>query len=98
MTFKIGRLLVGVFPKGRILKGRFPWDSSSELGIHYQNKKMTELITLLGFKQDHSSSFYLQENGKVEVINKTLKTILKQTINASRSNYHIMLYPALWAY
>ena len=27
-----------------------------------------------------------------------MKTILKRTINASRSNWHIMLYPALWAY
>ena len=27
-----------------------------------------------------------------------MKTILKRTINATRSNWHIMLYPALWAY
>ena len=27
-----------------------------------------------------------------------LKTILKWTINASRSNWHIMCYPALWVY
>ena len=42
--------------------------------------------------------FYPQENGQVEAVNKTLKTILKRTINAARSNWHIMLYPALWAY
>ena len=27
-----------------------------------------------------------------------MKTILKCTINEARSNWHIMLYPALWAY
>ena len=27
-----------------------------------------------------------------------MKTILKHTINAARSNWHIKLYPALWAY
>ena len=27
-----------------------------------------------------------------------MKTILKRTINAAQSNWHIMLYPALWAY
>ena len=27
-----------------------------------------------------------------------MKTILKRTINAARSNWHIMLYPVLWAY
>ena len=53
---------------------------------------------MLGFRQEHSSLFYPQANGQVEAVNKTLKTILKCTINASRSNWHIMLYPALWAY
>ena len=37
-------------------------------------------------------------NEQVEASNKTLKTILKHTINVSRSNWHIMLYPTLWAY
>ena len=59
---------------------------------------MIELSTMLGFKKDHSPSFYLQANGQVEAFNKTLKTILKRTINANRSNWHIMLYLALWAY
>ena len=27
-----------------------------------------------------------------------MKTILKRTINAAHSNWHIMLYPARWAY
>ena len=59
---------------------------------------MMELTTMLGFRQEHSSSFYPQANGQVEAINKTLKNILKRTINASCSNWHIMLYPSLWAY
>ena len=65
---------------------------------HFQNSMMTELTTMLGFKQEHSSSFYPQVNGQVEVVNKILKTILKCTINVSQSNWHIMLYPTLWAY
>ena len=52
----------------------------------------------MGFRQEHSSSFYPQANGQVEAVNKTLKTILKCTINAACSNWHIMMYPALWAY
>ena len=52
-------------------------------GSHFQNSMMTELATMLGFKQEHSSSFYPQVNGQVEVVNKTLKTILKHTINAT---------------
>ena len=59
---------------------------------------MTELTTMLGFRQEHYSPYYPQANGQVEAIKKTLKTILKRTIDAARSNWHIMLYPALWAY
>ena len=59
---------------------------------------MTELTTMLGFRQENSSSFYPQAKSQVKVVNKTLKTILKRTINASCSNWHIMLYPTLWAY
>ena len=42
--------------------------------------------------------FYPQANGQVKAVTKTLKTILKRTINAAHSNLHIMLYPTLWAY
>ena len=59
---------------------------------------MTKLTKMLGFKQEHSSRFYPQANGQVEDVNKTLKTILQRTVNISRTNWHIMLYPALWAY
>ena len=37
-------------------------------------------------------------NGQVEVVNKSLKSILQRTITQSKNNYHIMLYPTLWAY
>ena len=65
---------------------------------HFQNSRMIYLTTVLWFRKDHSSSFYPQENGQVEAVKKTLKTILKHTINTIQSNCHIMLNPALWAY
>ena len=59
---------------------------------------MTKLATMLGFKQEHSSYFYPQVNSQIKAVNKTLNTILKRTINVAQSNWHIMMYPALWAY
>jgi len=53
---------------------------------------------MLGFRQEHSSPCYPQKNGQVEAVNKTLKTILKRTIDVARFNWHIMLYTTLWAY
>ena len=38
---------------------------------------------MLGFRQEHSSSYYPQANGQVEAVNKTLKTILKRTIDVA---------------
>ena len=59
---------------------------------------MEELASKLGYKQEHSSSYYPQANGQVEAMNKSLKSILQRTITQSKTNWHIMLYPALWAY
>ena len=60
-------------------------------GSHFQNNMMTKLTTMLGFRQEHSSLYYPQANGQVEAVNKTLKTILKCTIDEAHSNWHIML-------
>ena len=59
---------------------------------------MTELSSKLGYKKEHSSSYYPQANGQVEAVNKSLKSILQRTIAQSKTNWHIMLYPSLWPY
>ena len=60
-----------------------PKEIVTDHASHFQKNMMIELTTMLGFKQEHSSSFYWQANGQFEAVNKTLKTILKRTINAS---------------
>ena len=42
-------------------------------GRHFQNRMMEELALKLGYKQEHSSSYYPQANGQVEAVNKSLK-------------------------
>ena len=59
---------------------------------------MEELALKLGYKKEHSSSYYPQANGQVEEVNKSLKSILQQTIAQRKTNWNIILYPALWAY
>jgi hypothetical protein len=54
-----------------------------------------------GFQTNFSwgaSTYYLLENGQVEVMNKSLKTILQKTVSQTKFDWHLMLYPALWAY
>lgn len=81
-----------------ISKFEVPKEIVTNHGNYFQNRMMMELTSKLGFKQEHSSLYYPQANGQVEVVNKSLKTILQRTINASKSNRNLMLYLALWVY
>jgi hypothetical protein len=47
---------------------------------------MKELASKLGFKHGHSSPYYPQENGQVEAVKKSLKTIFQKTVSQSKSD------------
>jgi hypothetical protein len=53
-------------------------------GSDFHNKMMVELASMLGFMHIHSSPYYPQENGQVEAVNKSLKTILQKTVSQSK--------------
>ena len=59
---------------------------------------MAELSTKLGFRHEKSTSYYPQDNGQVEAINKVLKTMLCQMVGDHKSNLHLILFSGLWAY
>ena len=59
---------------------------------------MTELTSMLGFRQDQSSSYYPQANGQVEAINGVLKTMIRRLVGNHKTTWHYKLYFMLWAY
>eukprot|EP00253_Pinus_taeda_P018187 PITA_18187 len=67
-------------------------------GSHFRNIMMTELIDELGLRHDSSTPYYPQANGLVEAINKVLITMIQRIIGIHMSNWHNMLFSALWAY
>jgi transposase InsO family protein len=67
-------------------------------GSHFQNEFMKDLSSKLGFKRAHFSPYYTQENGQVEAMNKSLKTILQKIVSQSKSDWHLMFYPSIWAH
>ena len=81
-----------------IARFRIPKEIVTDHGIHFQNEMMKDLASKVGFKHGHSSPYYPHENGQVEAVNKSLKTILQKNSSESKSNWHLMLYPTLWAY
>jgi len=70
----------------------------TDQGSHFCNSMMTKLPTLLHFDQEHSSLYYPQANGQVESINKVLKRMIQRMIGKHKTNWNLMLFPALWAY
>lgn len=67
-------------------------------GSHFQNHMMSDLTSLLGFHQDQSSSYYPQANVQVEDVNGVLKPMIRRLVGDHKTNWHRMLYLALWAY
>ena len=45
-----------------------------------------------------SMPYYPQANGRVEAINKVLKTMLHRMVGDHKSNWHLVLFSALWTY
>ena len=54
-----------------------PKELVTDHGRNFHNKMMEELASKLGYKQEHSYSYYPQAIGQVEAMNKLLKSILQ---------------------
>jgi transposase InsO family protein len=67
-------------------------------GKHFENEIFIELSSRLGFSHEFNSPYYPQSNGQVEAINKVLKTMLQHTVKKHKTNWHHMLFSALWDY
>ena len=59
---------------------------------------MEELSAKLGFCHEYSTPYYPQANGQLEAINKVLKTMLRRMVRDHKSNWHHVLFSALWDY
>eukprot|EP00253_Pinus_taeda_P030434 PITA_30434 len=81
-----------------ISRFKVPQAIVTDHGKHFCNHLMTELTTPLGLRHDSSTPYYPQANGQVEAVKKVLVTMLQRTVGMHKSNWHLMLFSALWAY
>lgn len=70
----------------------------SYFGTHFQNDMFQELSRIIGFFHEFLTPYYPQANGQLEAINHVLKTMLQCMIDYHKTNWHHMLFLALWAY
>jgi transposase InsO family protein len=77
---------------------RVPLQLVSDRGNNFENDIFVELSSKLGFSHEFSSPYYPQSNEHVEAVNKVLKTMLQCTVNKHKTNWHHMLFSALWYY
>jgi hypothetical protein len=75
-----------------------PLQLVSDHGKHFENEIFVKLSSRLGFSHEFASPYYPQSNGQVEAVNKVLKTMLQHMVNKHKTNWHHMLFSALWAY
>jgi hypothetical protein len=60
----------------------------SDHGWYFGEERWNELASILGIEHQYSSSYYLQGNGQVDVINRVLKTMLQWIMNKHKTNLH----------
>jgi hypothetical protein len=70
----------------------------TDQGSHFCNFMMFELTEKLGLRHENTTPYYPQANGQVEAINKVLTTMLRWMVGIHKSNWHTMLFSALWDY
>ena len=67
-------------------------------GTHFWNAIMVKLTSMLHLDHEHSLPYYPQAKGQVESINCVLKTMLQWMVGTHKSNWHMQIFSALWAY
>ena len=98
-TFKVDGETAALFLFNQVIcRFDIPLYIVTDHGSHFQNHMMNELTSMLGFHQDHSSSYYPQANGQVEAINGVLKNMVRRLVGNHKTTWHQKLYSVLWAY
>ena len=58
----------------------------SDKGSHFYNKVFATLMAEYGVNHKRSLAYHPQENGKAEISNRELKSILEKTVNTNRKD------------
>ncbi|GJT37752.1 DNA-directed DNA polymerase [Tanacetum coccineum] len=70
----------------------------SDRGTHFCNKVMEALLKKYNVTHRVSTAYHPQTNGKAEVSNREIKSILEKTVNPNCKDWSIKLDDALWTY
>ncbi|XP_019258585.1 PREDICTED: uncharacterized protein LOC109236807 [Nicotiana attenuata] len=68
----------------------------SDVGTHFYNKLLDNILAIYGVKHKVATSFHPQISGQVEVSNREIKQILEKIVSASRKDWAAKLDDVLW--
>ena len=77
---------------------RTPRAIISDGGTHFCNHQFENLLKKYGITHKVATPYHPQTNGKVEISNRALKSILEKIVSTSRKDWSTKLDDALWAY
>ena len=67
-------------------------------GTHFYNKVIEKVLQKYGVRHRTSLAYHPQPNGKAEVSNREIKSILEKTVNSSKKDWSKKIEDALWVY
>ena len=70
----------------------------SDEGSHFYNKVFATLMAKYGVKHKKSLAYHPQANGKAEISNRELKSIIEKTVSTNKKDWSLRLDDSLWAY
>ena len=90
--------VVGFLQRNILSRFGAPRTIISDEGSHFTNKVFEKLMSKYGIKHIMTLAYHPQTNGRAEISNREIKTILEKTVSSSIRDWSLNLDDALWAY
>nr|XP_009604937.1 uncharacterized protein LOC104099593 [Nicotiana tomentosiformis] len=92
------KAVIGFLRKNIFTRFGTPRAIISYEGTHFCNRAFAKLLEQYGIRYKVATMYHPQLSGQFEVSNREIKSVLTQTVNATRTDWARKLDDALWAY
>ncbi|XP_075092186.1 uncharacterized protein LOC107766281 [Nicotiana tabacum] len=90
--------VIGFLRKNIFTRFGTPRAIISDGGTHFCNRAFTKLLEKYDVRHNVDTPYHPETSGQVEVSNREIKSVLTNTVNATRTDWARKLDDAMWAY